>query len=257
MPGTGSIPLPGWFRAGMLTLGLVACAVGAHSLAQETRTSQDMKAFLEAPKSQTTNAGAHRQRDPHANLSAEKMAQVALQHLDESRPQLAFETLNSAIGKYPENAMLLSLRASLFLQNQQTSLALADFNRAIALNPHDPVLLTNRAQALRQFGRDDDARDDLDKAIKLEPGFFAAHFNRGSLHYEAARFDLALDDFSRCVELEPDVPAAYFNRASTFDALGERERAISDLQHFLTLRPEASWAQMAKDMLKQWQADLS
>lgn len=248
MADKGKTRMPGWIAAGMLSLGLVT-----GSMAQETEPSEVMKSFLDTPSQQPATAGAHRQKnDPHVNLSAQKMAQVALQHLDESRPQLAFETLNSAIGKYPENAMLLSLRASLFLQNQQTSLALADLNRAIELNPHDPVLYTNRAQALRQFGRNDDARRDLDEAIKLEPKFVAAHFNRGSLYYEAAKFDLALDDFNRCVELEPDVPAGYFNRASTFDALGERERAISDLQHFLTLEPEASWAQIAKDMLKQW-----
>jgi len=244
----GTTHLPGWFAAALLSLGLATV-----SMAQESEPSEMMKSFLDTPKQQIATAGAHRQKsDPHVNLSAQKMAQVALQHLDESRPQLAFETLNSAIAKYPENAMLLSLRASLFLQNQQTSLALADLNRAIDLNPHDPVLFTNRAQALRQFGRNDDARRDLDQAIRLEPKFVAAHFNRGSLYYESAKFDLALEDFNRCVELEPEVPAGYFNRASTFDALGERDRAISDLRHFLTLEPEASWAQIAKDMLKQW-----
>lgn len=245
---TATARVSGWLAAGLFSLGL-----GTVSMAQETEPSEVMKAFIDAPKQQNANAGAHGQKnDPHVNLSAQKMAQVALQHLDESRQQLAFETLNSAIGKYPGNAMLLSLRASLFLQNQQTSLALADLNRAIDLNPHDPVLYTNRAQALRQFGRNDDARQDLDEAIKLEPDFVAAHFNRGSLYYEDAKFDLALADFNRCVELEPDVPAGYFNRASTFDALGERDRAISDLQYFLTLKPEASWAQIAKDMLRQW-----
>lgn len=244
----GKACLPRWVAAGLLSLGL-----GTVAMAQETEPSEVMKSFLETPKQQTAKVGAHRQKsDPHVNLSAQKMAQVALQHLDESRPQLAFETLNSAIAKYPENAMLLSLRASLFLQNQQASLALADLNRAIDLNPHDPVLFTNRAQALRQFGRNDDARRDLDQAIKLEPQFVAAHFNRGSLYFEDAKFDLALEDFNRCVELEPDVPAGYFNRASTFEALGERERAISDLQYFLTLEPEASWAQIARDMLQQW-----
>ena len=257
MPDKGKPHLQGWVTAGMLSLCFSGAVDVPDASAQQVEPSPEMKAFLEAPAQPKASDGAHRQSDPHVNLSAQKMAQVALQHLDESRPQLAFETLNAAIAKYPENAMLLSLRASLFLQTQQTSMALADLNKAIELNPHDPVVLTNRAQALRQFDRKDDARKDLDQAIKLDPDFVAAHFNRGSLYYEAAKFDLALEDFNRCIELEPDVPAGYFNRASTYDALGERELAISDLQHFLTLQPEASWSQIAEDMLKQWQADLS
>jgi len=224
----------------------------------DTAPSDVMNEFLQgANGEQLDQAGAHRQSDPHAGLGAEKMAQVALQHLDESRPQMAFETLNAAIGRYPDSAMLLSIRASLFLQTQQTSLALADLNQALAINPHDPVLLTNRAQALRQFGRRDDALHDLDQAIKFDSDFVAAYFNRGSLHYEAARFEQALSDFNRCIELEPEAPAGYFNRASTYDALGNRERAIGDLKYFLTLPAEPAWQQIARDMLQQWDSGKS
>ncbi len=239
----------------MLALALAACDSGniaeVEAGAQE---SEALKEFLQAP---AKPAGAHRQSDPHANLSADKLAQVALQHLDEGRGQLAQETLNEAIARYPDNPMLLSIRASLFLQISQPSQALADLNRAVELNPHDPILLTNRAQALRQFDRNDEARRDLDSAIELDPGFVAALFNRGSLHFEAEKYDLALIDFNRCVELAPATPAAYFNRASTHEALGDRDNAIKDLQHFLTLSPEANWAQVAEDMLKQWQSEKS
>ena len=254
MRGSKSRGLAGSILA--VTLALGACDGGSVAVV-ENEQSEELKAFLSTPSSQQPVAGAHRQSDPHANLSAQKLAQVALQHLDESREQMAFETLNSAIGSYPGNAMLLSLRASLFLQRQQTSLALADLNRAVEINPHDPVLLTNRAQALRQFGRNDAARRDLDLAIELDSGFVAAYFNRGSLHYESAEYGLAMADFNRCIELDPEVPAAYFNRASTFEAMGDRDRAIDDLQYFLTLSPEASWVRIAKDMLEQWDPGLS
>lgn len=236
--------------AGMLTVAAFSVAVAAAP--EDYTPSEVMQEFLQAPQGRSAaKAGAHGQSDPHASLSAEKMAQVALQHLDESRAQMAFETLNAAIGRYPQDALLLSIRASLFLQNQQTSLALADLNRALEINPHDPVLLTNRAQALRQFGRRDEAMRDLDQAIKLDPAFVAAYFNRGSLNYEAARFDQALIDFNRCVELEPEAPAGYFNRASTFDALGEHNKAIDDLRHFLTLSPQPAWEDIARSLLKQ------
>lgn len=237
-----------WAAASLFALAL-APLIAVSAGAPETAPSEVMQQFLQTPGA---DAGAHRQSDPHASLSAEKMAQVALQHLDESRQQMAFEALNAALGKYPDNSMLLSIRASLFLQTRQTSLALADLNRALVINPHDPVILTNRAQALRQFDRHEEAMRDLDQAIRLDPGFVAALFNRGSMNYEAARFERALADFNRCVELEPSAPAGYFNRASTLDALGQRQRAIGDLEHFLSLAPQPDWAKIARDMLEQW-----
>jgi tetratricopeptide (TPR) repeat protein len=243
-----------WWIAAVPLL-FVALQSGPASTLRASEPSEVMKQFLES--SPPAAAGAHRQNDPHAGLSAEKMAQVALAHLDESRTQLAFETLKAAIGRYPENAMLLSIRASLLLQSQRTSEALADLNRALEINPHDPVLFTNRAQALRQFGRREDAMRDLDQALRLDPDFVAAHFNRGSLNFEAARFDQALADFDRCIELAPDAPAGYFNRAATLDALGERQRAITDLRHFLTLPAEQSWQEIAHDMLQQWDNEQS
>ena len=223
-----------------LALIVSACDSGNIAEVEPDEQSEELKSFLESPR--TTVSGAHKQSDPHANLSAEKMAQVALQHLDEGRAELAVETLNEAIGKYPADVMLLSIRASMFLQQQQSSLALADLNRA---------------QAYRQFGRNDEARRDLDGAIEIDPNSVAAYFNRGSLLFEAEKYELALADFNRCIELEPAVPAAYFNRASTYEAMGQRDKAIGDLEHFLTLNPEESWAEVARNMLKQWDPDLS
>ena len=248
--------LTGWLTAGILSLAVLGCDSGNVTVDNSEEQSKELQAFREAPP-RPVNSGAHRENDPHADLSAQKMAQVALQHLDEGRAGLALETLHAAIGKYPEDAMLLGIRASLFMQQQQTSLALADLNRAVELNPHDPILLTNRAQAFRQFRRIEDALRDLDSALEIEPRFVAAYFNRGGINFEAEKYALALVDFNRCIELEPEAPAAYFNRASTYEALGDRQRAIADLQHFLTLQPEESWAQIARDMLRQWDPELS
>lgn len=247
-----------WLAAGLLGLAVSACdGGGVVAIDASEAQSEELKDFLEAPAQQTVNAGAHRPNDPHSKLGPEQLAQVALRHLDESRAQLALDTLGAAIGKHPDNAMLLSLRASIFLQNEQTSLALADLNRAIEIDPHDPVLLTNRAQALRRFGRGDDALRDLDSALELEPNFVAALFNRGSMRFEAGDYATALADFERCIEIDPELPAAWFNRASARDAMGQREQAIDDLEHFLSLSPEPGWIQIANDLLARWQADLS
>ncbi len=247
-----------WAAAGLLGFAASACDGGGVVTVEDAGTQSDeLKAFLESPAEQSVSSGAHRPNDPHAKLGPMQMAQVALQHLDESRTQLALDTLGEAIGKYPDNVMLLSVRASIFLQSEQTSLALADLNRAVEIDPHDPVLLTNRAQALRRFDRSEDALRDLDSALELKPDFVAALFNRGSLRFEAEQYAEALADFERCIEIDPELPAAWFNLASTRDAMGQREQAIGDLEHFLSLSPEPGWIQIANDLLAQWRAEVS
>ena len=247
----------------ILVTALAACDGNRPSVEAEATTaaaSDTMQAFLDGsglPESKVQTGGAHRSGDPHGKLTAEQLARVALQHFDENRTGLALQTLDEALARFPGDTMLLSLRASINMQNGQTSLALADLNRAIEMNPHDPVLLTNRAQALRQFGRDQDARRDLDGAIEIDDRFVAAYFNRGSLAFEQGHYDLALADFNRCTEIEPAVAAAWFNRASTHEALGDRAQAVSDLQHFLNLELDENWAQMAEEMLAQWQENHS
>ncbi len=246
-----------WMAAGTLVIMLAACdSDKVASVEDETGQSASMQAFLQDPPRsdlRTQTGGAHKSGDPHAKLDVDQLARVALQHLDESRAQLAVETLDEGLRRFPGNAMLLSLRASIYLQSGQTSLALSDLNQAIDANPHDPVLLTNRAQALRQFGRDQDARKDLDGAIELDDRFVAAYFNRGSLSFEAEDYPAALADFNRCIEIEPGVAAAWFNRASTHEAMGNRELAIKDLEHFLGLETEPGWVEMAQELLNQWQ----
>ncbi len=255
--GNRGMALRAMMAAGTLAIAVSACdSDTVAEVEDDAGQSQQMQAFLEDPPRsdlRTQTGGAHKSGDPHAKLDVDQLARVALQHLDESRPQLAIETLNEALLRFPRNAMLLSLRASVHMQTGQTSLALSDLNQAIDANPHDPILLTNRAQALRQFGRGEDARKDLDGAIELDDRFVAAYFNRGSLSFEAEDYVAALADFDRCIEIEPKVAAAWFNRASTHEAMGNRELAIQDLEHFLSLETEAGWVEMAQELLNQWQ----
>ena len=154
--------------AGMLALALGACDSGNVAEVEQGRQSEELKAFLDSPP-KTVVPGAHRQPDPHASLGADKILQVALQHLDEGRVELALQTLNQAIGKYPGDGLLLSVRASIFLQQQQASLALEDFNRCIELQPDVPAAWFNRASTYEALGRRAEAIGDLQRFLELEP----------------------------------------------------------------------------------------
>jgi len=205
------------------------------------------------PLPQITPGRPHGQHDPHSKLSAEQQISVALQHQAEGRPELALATLDQAIGRYPQNARLLAVRGSLYLEQGRVTEALKDLEVAVSLDPDDASALVNRAQAYRQFGRIGEALADLDRALELLPDLLPARFNRGAIRYSSGEFEAALEDFDYCVALDPHDAAPYFNRAATRDAMGDRTGAVTDLQRFLQLTDNPQWRDTASDLLAQWQ----
>ncbi|MDJ0806793.1 MAG: tetratricopeptide repeat protein [Gammaproteobacteria bacterium] len=190
--------------------------------------------------------------NPHAKLEPEQLITVALQHMQEGRPNEALHELDRGIVQFKTHAELFAVRGSIYLQMGRLSDALRDLESSLTIHPDDPKTLTNRAQAYRQFGRIEEALQDLNKALTLDPDLIPAHFNRGSIYYSSSEFDKALVDFEQCIALDPHAPAPYFNRASTYDALGKRDAAIKDLERFLELVEVDEWKKVANDLLKQW-----
>lgn len=202
----------------------------------------------------TRKAGPHGAYDPHSSLTADKQVQVALQHKQEGRLPLAFETLNRAITHLPDSAELYSVRGSLYLETGQPSKALQDLQRALKIRPTDADTLVNRAQVYRQFGQIEQALADLDRAIELSPELVPALFNRGSIYYSSNDFQHAQADFDRCIAIDPHLAAPYFNRASARQALGDQVGANADLQRFIRLSDNPQWKATAEDLLQRWQA---
>lgn len=201
--------------------------------------------------------GPHGQHDPHALLDPSRLIKVALQHEREGRHELALETLAEAIDKFPDTAQLYSVRASLFLQNQQFSNALRDLEQAVKLAPDDARIRVNRAQAYRAFGRFEAAMQDLDIAAAQDPDLLPARFNRGAMFYARRDFEKAMDDFDHCVAVDPEAPAPYFNRASTYWELGQSDEALSDLERFLELTDNPEWKKAAEDLRRSWMTILA
>ena len=190
--------------------------------------------------------------NPHATLDPEQLITVALQHMQEGRPNEALHELDRGIVQFKTNAELFSIRASLYLQMGRLTDALRDLESSLAIRPDDAKTLSNRAQAYRQFGRIEEALGDLNKAIALDPDLIPAYFNRGSIHYSSSDFEKALADFEQCIALDPHAPAPYFNRGSTYDALGQRDAAVKDIERFLELIDNEQWRKVAQELLEKW-----
>lgn len=215
----------------------------------QTDASPTIQALSQPPK----RSGAHGKGNPHAALSPEKLAQVALQHLAEGRRELALETLDQAILRYSDVAQLYGIRGSLQLEQREFAAALADLDRAVTLAPENPQYRVNRSQSYRQFGRPQEALKDLNTAVKLDENMLSARFNRGALLFQLGDFAGALADFDACVAIDPHAAASYFNRAAVYDAQGKRQQAIADLQRFLPISPSEAWTEAANKLLAQWQ----
>lgn len=201
--------------------------------------------------------GPHGQHDPHGALDPGRLVKVALQHDSEGRRELALKTLAEGIDKFPDDAQLYAVRASMRLQMQQVAAALRDLEQAVVLAPDDPGIRVNRAQAYRSFGRYNEARQDLDRAVAVAPDLVPARFNRGALLYAQNDFEGALADFDHCIAVDPHTPAPYFNRASTYWELSRPADAMRDLDRFIELSDNAEWKQAALDLKNNWEGVLA
>lgn len=240
-------------RSAVFAIGLVA--VGAVGCDQEAGPGDEAAAPVDPAA--TFRPGPHSAGDPHANLSPDSLAKVALQHLHEGRIALAMETLTVAIGRYPDDAELHGIRGSVLLEQGDVGAALTDIDAAVRLAPNNPLHLTNRAQVYRSFKRDEDAWQDLNRAIEIDPDLVSARFNRGSLAYSMGDLDTAISDFDHCIALDPHMAPPYFNRAAVYDAMGERALAVADLNRFVEIAPTEEWKGVALELLEEWQQDES
>jgi tetratricopeptide (TPR) repeat protein len=198
-------------------------------------------------------AGAiHRGKNPHAKLTAKQHIEVALKHFSEGRLPQAMAALDQAIVKYPDEAALYNIRASLNMSSEDTSRALADIEQAIKLDSGNALSYVVRAQVYLKFERKKEAMADLNKAVQLAPEWVPAYFNRGTLLSYQGKNQQALKDFDACIALEPHLPAPYFNRGSLYYLLGEKKKARADIKRFMQIASVDSWKKSAQDLLKVW-----
>ena len=250
-----NLALPAWLMVTLVAMCLSGCdsdpAVTPDQALTELEAVVQPKA---AAPTDTFRPGPHGARDPHAALTPDKHAQVALQHLAEGRLALAMDTLTQAIERYPEAHQLYGIRGNLLLEQDNVTAALADLETAIRLAPDNPVYLTNRAQVYRKFRRDEEAMADLNRAIELDGDLVFARFNRGALSFSQGDYETALEDFDRCIAIDPHTAAPWFNRAAVNEAMGKREQAVADLKRFLQIAPTEDWKNTARDLLQQWES---
>jgi tetratricopeptide (TPR) repeat protein len=169
---------------------------------------------------------------------------------DELTP--AIDELNQAIEQFPENPVLLALRAA-YQADSDYQAAINDANRAINLDGRLGYAYYVRGYAMaarpppsRSFGiaqlnasRDhlDQAEADCSTAISLDPKLGAAYRTRAHIRLRLKKYDLAIEDCTMGLAKDPDFTDLYRVRAFVWAEKGDFDRAFADCDAMIAATP--------------------
>ena len=132
----------------------------------------------------------------------------------------------------PDNAATIGQLGAEFYQNGQYEDALLYLDHAIALDPTNAMAFRDRSRVFYQIGAYDRALSDLDEALLLEPGSSQGLSFRGIVLHLNGDHEAAIVDLSAAIQVERnlDVQAwSYYARANCHISLGDHEAALADL----------------------------
>ncbi len=129
----------------------------------------------------------------------------------------------------PHLAGAHSLRASLYLAEQDFQRASEDCDAAIRLDPDFAQAYNNRGLARQALGDLTGAIDDFSAALEHHGQLSEAYNNRGALRMQLGQSQEALADLNEAVRLAPLNPVGYDNRSRLLlEQLHEPEQAAKD-----------------------------
>ncbi|TCJ12748.1 tetratricopeptide repeat protein [Parasulfuritortus cantonensis] len=134
------------------------------------------------------------------------------------------------------NAQLLYLLGTAYLQAGRLSEGIAEVRRSLAIAPDNPDALNNLGNALKGLGRPDEALATYDRALALRPDYGDAHFNRANVLQDLGRHAEALAAYEQALALRPDHAEAHNNRANALKDLGRPDEALAGYDRALAAR---------------------
>lgn len=146
--------------------------------------------------------------DPAAALAEA----TAVAHL--SGQAEAIEVLRAAEGRFPGDARLPAMRASLAYELDQRGEVREALDRAAAIDPDEPAFLLAKARFRATVSSDlDGALADLKRAVEVAPGADAAWNELGIVQHDRNAIVEANRAYARSVELNPENAALHANYA--------------------------------------------
>jgi tetratricopeptide (TPR) repeat protein len=142
-------------------------------------------------------------------------------------------------GKYLSSAY--AHRALSLAARGEYQRALQEQNEAIRLWPDNAILRTNRATIYLKMQQYERALMDLGDSIRLDPKEADSYFWRASVYSSQHLYDRAVAESTRAIELSPKQGGYYYLRGQSYAFMREYERALEDLTRAIKLTPDNVW----------------
>lgn len=177
------------------------------------------------------------------------MVQV-LSQLD--RASEGLEILDKAIGKTPDSANLLSLRARLHLdlsrgkdkpqEEEHLNRAVADATAAIQLDADEIEALIVRATILSDRKQFTEALADINHVLEVQPNLVRGLWIRSLINASSKNYQKAIEDVELLAENSPENDAFQLQLAALSNALEKPRKAIEIYDRVLRIEPEHAQA---------------
>lgn len=149
----------------------------------------------------------------------------------------ARETVAAALVKFPDDAVLLGLLASLQQLGGQTESAIASTRRALELLPTNPQTWLQLGLLLIRQQNIDEASSAFRRAVELDPADALARQNLAQSLWQTGRRKEAMVQYRKAVELQPSLAVAWINLGQVLVESGRKAEAESCFQQALTCKP--------------------
>jgi tetratricopeptide (TPR) repeat protein len=208
--------------------------------------------------------------EPQNSFALYQRARVSMsQHKSDD----ALRDINDILSRFPENADVLALRATIYsgmgkraeartdadaaraIQPNTATVAYAEaaiarsdtdyeaqiatFSKLLAGNPQDPLALVSRGQAYFKLERYDNALADTDQALKLGYHWPDVRVLRANVFMMRHDREAVAREAEAMVRENPDSDFAFVAAGKTYNALGRKPDAMKAFDRALAIKPEA------------------
>ena len=168
--------------------------------------------------------------------------QRALINLSFNKIVNAMEDIDKCLCLEPNNAEILFLRGSIFLEHKFMDAAIIDLSQASQLGLDSYALRCNLGTALIAQGKKNEAIEEFAKAIEISGLAREPLFNVGTILLEAGEVQPAMEYFSEAIRIKPDYIDALNNRGAALKALKRYDESLADYKTILQYNPQDSRA---------------
>ena len=182
--------------------------------------------------------------------SVQRWGGVAVDFRNVGKYYAADVTLQFALNRFTNNALLWYQRGLLFDAWRKDAGALALFDRALQLDPLYGPAQFGRARALKKQRRFREAIATYNSYLNFKPLSFAAHNDIGICYLALNMYDLALRYFAEATKIDPANTNAIFNTAVTLYRTRNYDAALESVDDLLARRPDDDEAKRFREKIQ-------